>query len=91
MVRKAAGIVLIIAGITILIGVLSCGVMTTPIVGNAAAGATLFAAQCEPCHTFGTIKPVSNLITNDMGTIDPQMADIFLTNQQIADLQAYLL
>ena len=91
MANKIAGIVLVAASLAIVVGIVSCGTSTPPLVGDPVAGAALFNAQCTPCHTFGDIKPVSNLIVNNMGTIDFQMADIFLTDQQIADLQAYLL
>jgi hypothetical protein len=91
MIRKVVGIAFICISVGIVAGVVSCGTSTPTLLGDATAGAADFTALCEPCHTFGVIKPVSNLIVNDMGTIDAQMAGIFLTNQQIADLQAYLL
>jgi len=78
-------------GIAVALGIASCGTSMFGLVGNATAGAADFASLCQQCHTFGEIKPVSNLIVNDMGTIDPAMSDIFLTNQQIADLQAFFL
>lgn len=63
---------------------------STPITGDAAAGQTLFNAECVSCHTAAALAPVAGNIVNDLGTINPAMSGITLTDQQIADLQAFL-
>jgi hypothetical protein len=68
----------------------SATVTVTP-VGDPVAGAALFAAQCIGCHpSAAALKPQASQITNNMGSIDPAMSSITLTDQQVADLKAYL-
>ena len=90
MIRKAAGVGLAVLGLAILVGLTACGTTTPGLVGNAANGATEFAAACAGCHTAAALKPVAGFIISNLGTLNPAMNGITLTDQQIADLQAYL-
>ncbi len=60
------------------------------VTGDAAAGETLFDDECSACHTAEDLAPSANLIVNDLGTINAAMDGLTLTDQQVADLQAYL-
>jgi mono/diheme cytochrome c family protein len=91
MARRALGVSLVLVGIVVALGVASCGTSTPPLVGNAAAGEAVFTSTCQQCHNFGELKPLSNLIVNEMVQINPAMFGILLTDQQVADLQAFLL
>jgi mono/diheme cytochrome c family protein len=61
----------------------------TALTGDVAAGSQLFAARCTGCHGAASNVP-EDLVTNNLGTIDPAMAGITLTDQEVADLQAFL-
>jgi hypothetical protein len=64
---------------------------TVPLTGDALAGQTLYNQMCASCHPFPSLlKPSADNIVNNLGTINPAMAGITLTNQQIAQLQAFL-
>ena len=66
-------------------------VAAPPIVGDAATGLALWEAQCIVCHPSAVdFAPSADNITNDLGPLDPQMTGITLTDQEVADLQAYL-
>ncbi len=59
--------------------------------GNVAAGLALFNQDCIGCHPSAVaLKAGADLITNDLGSINPAMNSITLTDQQVLDLQAYL-
>jgi len=59
--------------------------------GDPAAGQALYSQRCAGCHPSpAAIAGAASRITNDMGTVDPDMTGITLTNQQVADLKAYL-
>jgi hypothetical protein len=63
-------------------------------VANAANGQTTWNAQCISCHN-GTIAPTAansspGAVVNSLGSIDSSMNGITLTNQEVADIQAYL-
>jgi hypothetical protein len=63
--------------------------VSAPITGNAANGLTIFNARCIGCHPVAaTLQP--NLVVNDLGTINAAMAGITLTDQEVADLKAFL-
>ncbi len=65
--------------------------VTVEAAGDAAAGQALFTQTCIGCHPSpAALKPAANQITNNMGSINPAMNGITLTDQQVADLQAYL-
>jgi hypothetical protein len=61
-----------------------------PPVGNAAAGQTLYTQSCQMCHGASSWlhNRGSKIITN-LGSINPAMTFIALTNQQVLDLQAF--
>jgi PKD repeat protein len=74
-------------------GTIKSGSVTVHVlpVGSAAEGQTLFNQQCIGCHPSAVaLKPNADQITNNMGSINPAMNAITLTDQQVADLQAYL-
>ena len=65
--------------------------VTVALAGNPVAGAALYTLQCLVCHpSAADLKPAASEITNDMGSINAAMSGITLTDQQVADLQAYL-
>ncbi|HVP11435.1 MAG TPA: hypothetical protein VMV94_09650 [Phycisphaerae bacterium] len=94
MAAKGTSVLLVVLSAVVVLGLAACGTTTpTGLVGNATAGQTLYtstrsAAQCHP--SAAALKPFAGLITNNMGTINPAMSGITLTNQQIADLRAFL-
>jgi mono/diheme cytochrome c family protein len=80
---------LLIALAGLCLGAVGCPV-TPPVVGDAAAGETKFNSTCSGCHTAAAIAPDRNLIRANMGTLNSAMSGITLTNQEVADLKAYL-
>jgi len=67
--------------------------------GDIIAGRTLYNDQCDSCHSAGshdTNGPFGNLarkgsdLVNDLGAIDRRMDGLILTDQEIADLAAFL-
>ena len=82
--------VMVVVGLSLGSG---CPGGTPPPVGDPAAGQALFAQRCASasCHPNpATLKSVANLIVNNLGTVNPVMTGITLTDQQVADLKAYL-
>jgi mono/diheme cytochrome c family protein len=68
-----------------------CPTPTPTPTGDATAGAALFAARCIGCHNpASTVATARNAITNNMGTVNAAMDGVTLTDQEVADLQAYL-
>jgi len=63
---------------------------TPPGSGNVTAGETKFNASCATCHSAASLRGTASLVTNDLGTLAPQMAGITLTDQEVADIQAFL-
>lgn len=55
--------------------------------GDAAAGQTLFADKCQKCHLAASLKGNESRIVNNLGAA---MDNIMLTDQEIADLDAFL-
>jgi hypothetical protein len=68
----------------------SCGIFAPTLVGDPAAGEAFYVLECQRCHTTVELKVFSNLIVNDLGTLDAQMEGLLLTDQEIANLQAFL-
>lgn len=63
--------------------------VATPIVGDPVAGLTLWNQRCVGCHPIkALVQP--NLVVSDLGTLSPAMNGIILTDQQVADIKAYL-
>ncbi len=60
------------------------------LVGNATAGETDFNTMCAVCHTAATLAGSADSIVTDMGTVNAAMSAITLTDQQVADLKAFL-
>lgn len=67
--------------------------------GNADDGQSKYTESCASCHSLGTfdttggagdLKSVPNRIVNVLGGLDSSMAGITLSNQQIADLKAFI-
>lgn len=77
----------------ILLGVLTLACVSPGVIipgGDPAAGQTTFAALCSTCHAANSLRGRESLIVNNMGTVSSAMAGITLTDQQIADLQAFI-
>jgi cytochrome c553 len=68
----------------------SCGIFTPVLVGDAAAGQLIFELTCQRCHAVVDLVPFSDLVVNDLGAINPKMEGIFLSDQQVADIRAFL-
>jgi mono/diheme cytochrome c family protein len=63
------------------------------------AGQTLYDSECDSCHRagshdtngpFGDLAGTGSALVNDLGTIDRRMDGLILTDQEIADLAAFL-
>jgi mono/diheme cytochrome c family protein len=59
--------------------------------GDATAGQTKFNASCVNCHSAASLRGTASFVTNDLGTLTPAMTGITLTDQEVADVRAYLL
>lgn len=62
----------------------------TDLVGDAAAGQTLFNDSCARCHSATSLARSADRITNNLGDLGYSMRNITLTDQQVIELQAYL-
>jgi hypothetical protein len=68
--------------------------------GDPVAGEQIYDTDCGFCHSAGAHDPVSEfasdlagdgaLLVGNLGTLDPSMTGILLTEQEIADLAAFL-
>jgi mono/diheme cytochrome c family protein len=57
--------------------------------GDTAAGEALFNARCIGCHP-NPADVSATAVVNDLGTINPAMTGVTLTDQEAADVKAYL-
>ena len=66
---------------------------TNPVTGggDATAGQAKFTADCATCHSAASLRGASSLVTNDLGTLTPAMSGITLTDQEVANVRAFLL
>lgn len=61
------------------------------VAGDAAAGKRKFTSACAACHPSpALLKPKCNSITNNLGALNPLMNAVKLSDQEVADLKAYL-
>lgn len=62
------------------------------VTGNSANGQTLFNADCVGCHSAASVAPGADLVVPNanLGTINSEMNGIILTDQEAADIQAFL-
>ena len=79
-----------------------CPTNTTPppgVTGDAASGKTVYDNICAFCHSLGSydtqgfagdLKGHETQVVNNMGSINTNMAGITLTDQQVADLKAFI-
>lgn len=69
--------------------------------GDATNGQELYTSRCAVCHSLGTFDTSAlpntpdllgeaDEIVNDLGTIDEAMEGITLTDQEVADLKAFI-
>ena len=79
-----------IAGVALTLAMAACGLTGPPLTGDPAAGAAIWDAVCSRCHSIAFVKPLADLITLDMGILNPAMKGIFLTDVDIDDLKAFL-
>lgn len=56
----------------------------------ALAGQAKFNSICIRCHRPSALASHAGRITNNMGTIASRMKDVTLTDEEIANLRAYL-
>ena len=85
-----------LAGLALAAGCLAvslagCGVLPGGTTGNALAGATLFNQSCATCHSGASLRGAASRVVNDLGTLAPAMTGIILSDQQVADVKAFLL
>lgn len=64
--------------------------LPSDIVGDATAGQQEFSDRCANCHTKSSVAGARNQISNNLGSLGFAMSGITLTDQEIADLRAYL-
>ena len=63
----------------------------TTVTGDATNGQADFASICSRCHASTAVpKAGASLITNHMGSVNLAMISVTLTDQQVADLKAFL-
>ena len=55
-----------------------------------AAGEAKFNASCDTCHSAASIRGAASRVVNDLGTLTPAMAGITLTDQEVANIRAFL-
>jgi mono/diheme cytochrome c family protein len=73
------------------LGATGCPLIPSPTpTGNAAAGQTLFENQCVQCHTFTFLQDNRSEIVTNLGSLNSATSGITLTDQQVADLKAFL-
>ncbi len=83
-------------GFAALIGLVLAGCPTsgtpsnTGVTGSATAGQADFSQTCSACHAASSLVGFQGRITNNMGSINPAMSGITLTDQQVADLKAFI-
>ena len=69
--------------------------------GNAAAGQTKYTNSCGGCHALGSFDTTtaagandlhgkSSSVVNNLGSINAAMTGITLTDQEVADLKAFI-
>ncbi len=63
--------------------------VSAAIVGDPVAGLNLFNQRCIGCHPFAATLN-ANLVVNDLGTVNAAMTGIVLTDQEVADVKAFL-
>jgi mono/diheme cytochrome c family protein len=64
--------------------------LPTGVTGTAAAGESTFMDRCAACHSAAGLRSVSGRITNNMGNVAGAMRGITLSDQEVADLRAFL-
>jgi mono/diheme cytochrome c family protein len=61
-----------------------------PPVGDAAAGQALYTQSCQMCHGGPSfLRGRGSLIVTNLGSVNPAMSFMTLTDQQVLDLQAF--
>jgi hypothetical protein len=78
--------------VTLLVGLMAVGCQSTIPPGNTAAlaGQTKFNESCASCHLAATLVGHESQIVNDLGTVNSAMNGIQLTDEEIANLIAFL-
>ena len=93
MFKKRSAIATAIVAMAMSLTLAGCGVSGNPVPSDntaAIAGQAKFASACARCHSASSLRSTANLITNNMGTLSGSMSGITLTDQEVADLQAYI-
>lgn len=54
------------------------------------AGQTKFNQSCAGCHSASSLANSANRITNNLGTINPVMSGVTLTDDEVTNLKAFL-
>lgn len=91
MARLASKLLLALLTLAAGLGLSACGLLLLfPVTGDPARGAVKYGQSCTTCHTAVAVAPFGNLVTNDMGLVNPAMNGIVLTDLEVLDLRAFL-
>ncbi len=83
-------------GVIAVLAALSVGGCPTPtplppgVTGDPVAGQADFDQMCAACHTPASLAGRQDVITNNLATVNIGKIGMTLTNQQVADLRAFL-
>jgi mono/diheme cytochrome c family protein len=67
-----------------------CPTQPAAVTGDVTAGQAEFTELCAGCHSAASLAGVANRIVNDLETVSAAMNGIVLTDQEVADLKAFL-
>jgi mono/diheme cytochrome c family protein len=90
-----SSVIAAVVDLTLLCGCAPGTTNLTGLTGDATNGQAILNQRCASCHRTGgaaaplTAADADNVVTN-LGSISLAMAGITLTNQQVADLRAFL-
>lgn len=88
MIRRSFAVVLVLSGG----GLMGCSKpgSAPPDPAAVAAGETVFQQRCSKCHSKEGLYVLQHTLTNDLGPLNTQMKGMTLTDQEIAQLKAFL-
>ena len=94
MLRKswcATAIVIVSAGAMFLsLGGCPAESLPTGLTGAALAGENTFIGRCQSCHAVSDMRGASLAVVNNMGNVANEMRDITLTNDEVANIKAFI-
>jgi mono/diheme cytochrome c family protein len=87
--RHASGWVLLAA--LFLLGLAGCPAAEPIVDDQVAAGQAKFNQSCATCHSAASLRGASRFVVNDMGTVTAAMTGVILTDEEVANIKAFLL